>query len=70
MSQHTYRIIEMVGTSPDSVEAAISNAVSDAEARYGGVDWFEVVQLRGHVVDGQVAHHQVTVKIGARLPQA
>ncbi len=69
MSSHTYRVVEMVGTSPDSVEDAISNAVAVAEDRLGNVDWYEVVQLRGHVVGGKVAHHQVTLKIGARLPE-
>ncbi|MEA5155337.1 dodecin [Raineyella sp.] len=69
MSSHTYRVVEMVGTSPDSIEDAISNAVAVAETSLGNVDWYEVVQLRGHVVEGAVAHHQVTLKIGARLPQ-
>ncbi|WOP19235.1 dodecin [Raineyella sp. LH-20] len=69
MSSHTYRIVELVGTSPDSSDDAIARAIASAETRYGAVDWFEVVQHRGHVVDGRVAHHQVTLKIGARLPE-
>lgn len=67
MSSHTYRIVELVGTSPDGVDAAISNAISAAGEEVGEVGWYEVVQIRGHVEDGHVAHHQVTVKVGGRL---
>jgi flavin-binding protein dodecin len=67
MSNHTYRVVEMVGTSPDGVDDAIANAVAAATEALGEVGWFEVVQIRGHVEDGKVAHHQVTLKIGARL---
>ncbi|SDB81171.1 hypothetical protein GA0111570_103226 [Raineyella antarctica] len=69
MSSHTYRVVEMVGTSPDGVDAAIANAVAAATAQLGEVGWYEVVQIRGHVENGTVAHHQVTLKIGARLPE-
>lgn len=67
MSSHTYRVVEMVGTSPDGVDAAIANAVTVASQQFGEVSWFEVVQIRGHIENGKVAHHQVTLKIGARL---
>lgn len=67
MSNHTYRIVELVGTSPAGVDAAIANAIEAAADRLGKVDWYEVVQIRGHVEDGRVAHHQVTLKVGARL---
>lgn len=68
MSNHTYQIVELVGTSPDGVDAAISNAITAAAEQVGEVGWYEVVQIRGHVEDGKVAHHQVTVKVGGRLP--
>lgn len=67
MSNHTYRIVELVGTSPEGVDAAIANAIGAAADSLGKVDWYEVVQIRGHVEDGRVAHHQVTLKVGARL---
>ncbi len=66
MSGHTYRVVELVGTSPDGVDAAIANAIATATSQFGDVGWYEVVQIRGHVENGQVAHHQVTVKVGAR----
>lgn len=67
MSSHTYRIVEMVGTSPEGVDAAIANAIAVAVEQLGEVGWYEVIQIRGHVEDGKVAHHQVTLKVGARL---
>ncbi|MGH3638476.1 MAG: dodecin [Mycobacterium sp.] len=67
MSEHTYRIVEIVGTSPDGVDAAIRNGVSRAAQTLRGLDWFEVQSVRGELEDGQVAHFQVTLKVGFRL---
>ena len=67
MSEHTYRIVEIVGTSPDGVDAAIRNGVSRASQTLRQLDWFEVQTVRGELKDGQVAHFQVTLKVGFRL---
>ena len=67
MSAHVYKLVEVVGTSPDGVDAAIRNAVETAARSVRHIDWFEVVETRGHVVDGKVAHFQVMLKIGFRL---
>jgi len=63
----TYAVTELVGTSSEGVDAAIRSAVSRASETIGKVDWFEVVQVRGYVRDGDVDHFQVTIKVGARL---
>ena len=67
MSEHIYRIAEIVGTSPNGVDDAIRNAVSRANQTLRNIDWFEMTEIRGHLADGQVADWQVTVKIGFRL---
>ena len=67
MADHIYRIAEIVGTSPDGVDAAIRNAVSRASQTLRNMDWFEMTEIRGHLADGQVADWQVTVKVGFRL---
>ena len=64
---HTYRVTEIVGSSGESIEQAIRNAISRAGATLRHLDWFEVTETRGHVVDGEIAHFQVTVKVGFRL---
>ena len=58
---------EVVGTSPDSIEAAVSTAVERAGTALKHIDWFEVTQIRGYVRDGAVDHFQVSVKVGYRL---
>ena len=68
MGEHTYGIKEVVGTSHDSVQQAIRNGVADAAKKIDRLDWFEVVEVRGHVEDGEVGHFQVTMKVGFRLP--
>ena len=70
MSDHTYRIIEIVGSSPDSIDAAIRNAISRASETMRGLDWFEVQSVRGHLQDGGIGHFQVTLKVGFRLEDA
>ncbi|OBK96489.1 dodecin family protein [Mycobacterium asiaticum] len=67
MSDHTYRVIEIVGTSPDGVDAAIKSGLARASDTMRNLDWFEVQSVRGHLVDGSVAHYQVTMKVGFRL---
>lgn len=69
MSEHTYRVTEIVGTSRDGVDAAIKNGVDRASQTLRGLDWFEVTEVRGHIEDGQIAHYQVGMKIGFRLEQ-
>lgn len=67
MSEHTYRVTEIVGTSHEGTDAAIRNALARAAQTLRNIDWFEVVGVRGHVADGQVGHYQVTLKVGFRL---
>ena len=68
MSDHrTYKKIEVVGTSKVSIEDAIANALAECAKSVRNMDWFEVVETRGHIQDGKVAHWQVTVKIGFTL---
>lgn len=69
MSEHTYRIVEIVGTSPDGTDAAIRNGISRASKTLRGLDWFEVQSVRGELEDGQMAHFQVTLKVGFRLEE-
>jgi dodecin len=70
MSKHTYRVIEIVGTSTDGIDAAIRNGVARAAETTHGLDWFEVQSVRGHLENGAVAHVQVTMKVGFRLEDA
>jgi dodecin len=67
MSDHVYSVSEIVGSSPDSVDHAIRNAIERAGRTLRHLDWFEVVQIRGHLQDGAVGHFQVTLKVGFRL---
>jgi flavin-binding protein dodecin len=67
MSDHIYRVVEVVGSSPDGVDAAIRNAVARAARTTRNLDWFEVTQIRGQLDAGDVAHVQVGLKIGFRL---
>ena len=67
MSNHVYRVVEVVGSSPDGVDAAIRNAVARAARTTRNLDWFEVTQIRGQVADQDVSHVQVTMKLGFRL---
>jgi dodecin len=67
MTQHVYRVTEIVGTSTKSTDDAIHNAIDRASKTLRNLDWYEVVGQRGHLEDGKVAHHQVTLKVGFRL---
>ena len=66
MSEHTYAVTELVGTSTTTIDDAITNAVTKASQTLRNLDWFEVTQIRGHLVDGAVGHYQVMLKIGFR----
>lgn len=70
MTDRTYRVTEIVGTSPESVETAIRNGVRRASQTLRHLDWFEVREVRGQIEDGEVAHFQVTMKVGFRLEDA
>ncbi|HEX6074942.1 MAG TPA: dodecin [Micromonosporaceae bacterium] len=64
---HVYRVTEIVGSSPNSIDEAIRNAIVRAGATLRHLDWFEVTETRGHIENGQVGHFQVTLKVGFRL---
>ena len=63
----TYKIVEIAGTSPDSVAEAMRSGVRRASRTLRNVDWVQVVGIRGHVEDGEIAHFQVEMKVGCRL---
>ena len=67
MSDRTYRVTEIIGSSPDGIEPAIRGALQRAGQTLRHLDWFEVIQVRGQIVDGDVAHFQVGLKVGFRL---
>jgi flavin-binding protein dodecin len=70
MDDHVYRVIEVVGTSSDSIETAVKNAISRANATIRSLRWFEIVRTSGHIDDGKVQHFQVTLKVGFTMEQA
>ncbi|MEU3567885.1 dodecin [Kitasatospora sp. NPDC036755] len=67
MTDHVYRVTEIVGSSAESVDAAIRNGVERASRTLRNLDWFEVSQVRGHLEDGRIKHYQVCMKVGFRL---
>ena len=67
MSDHVYRVTEIVGSSPDGVDQAIRNAVSRASQTLRNLDWFEVTEIRGHLNDGEIGHVQVTCRTSHRI---
>lgn len=67
MSDHVYKLVEVVGSSATGTDDAIRRAIETAASTLRHVDWFQVTETRGHVVDGKVAHFQVTVKVGFRI---
>ncbi|WP_210480088.1 dodecin [Naasia sp. SYSU D00948] len=69
MVNHTYRVTEIVGTSPESTDAAIRNAIQRASETIRHLDWYEVISQRGAIEGGEVAHFQVTMKVGFRLEE-
>ena len=67
LQDHVYKILELVGSSEDSIESAIQNAISRASKTIREMKWFEVVQTRGHIENGSVRHYQVTLRVGFTL---
>lgn len=67
MSDHVYKLIDVVGSSKDSVEDAIDKAIARSSETIDNVEWFEMKELRGHVRGGKVEHYQVVLKVGFRL---
>lgn len=66
MANHVYNVTEIVGSSPDGIDAAVTNAVAEASKTLRNLDWFEVKEVRGHLKDNAVADWQVTIKLGFR----
>ena len=69
MSNHVYKIIDLVGSSPNSIEDAVQNAITRAATTMHNLRWFEVVETRGQLEEGKIAHWQVTVKVGFTLDE-
>jgi flavin-binding protein dodecin len=67
MSEPVYKVVELVGTSEDSISDAIDNAIKKASKSLRHLGWFEVVQMRGSIEDGMVGRYQVTLKVGFSL---
>jgi flavin-binding protein dodecin len=70
MANRTYRLTEIVGTSSEGVDEAIRNGVERAAQTVRHLDWFEVTDIRGHILDGRIDHVQVSMKVGFRLEDA
>lgn len=70
MGDHVYKVTELTGSSTTSMEDAVNTAVNRAAATLRNLRWFEVVETRGHIEGGKVAHWQVTIKIGFTLDAA
>jgi flavin-binding protein dodecin len=69
MADHVYKLVDLVGTSKESVTDAVQNAITRASSTIRNIRWFEVVQVRGDVSDGKVGHYQVTLKVGFTLDE-
>jgi hypothetical protein len=67
MTNHVYKLVELVGSSTSGTDDAIRNALETAALSIRNIDWFQVTETRGHVKDGKVAHFQVTLKVGFRV---
>jgi flavin-binding protein dodecin len=67
MTEHVYKVIELVGSSEQSVSQAIERAIAKAAGTIRNLGWFEVAQVRGHIENGKVKHYQVTLKVGFTL---
>ncbi|GAA0909948.1 dodecin [Streptomyces thermoalcalitolerans] len=67
MTEHTYRVTEIVGSSHEGVDHAIRNAVARASQTLRNLDWFEVTQIRGQIENGRIEHYQVGLKVGFRI---
>jgi flavin-binding protein dodecin len=69
MSDHVYKLLELTGSSKTSIEDAVQTAIAKASKTMRNMHWFQVVETRGHIADGKVAHWQVTLKIGFTLEE-
>lgn len=67
MTGHVYKLLELTGSSPISIEEAVQNAITKAHETVRNIQWFSVTETRGHVIEGKVAHWQVTIKLGFTL---
>ena len=67
MSDHVYKKIELVGSSPDGIEKAVENAVTRAQKTIRNMRWFEIIETRGHIENGRIDHWQVTLRVGFTL---
>jgi dodecin len=67
MSEHVYKTVELVGSSTSSSDDAVRTAIARAAATLRNLRWFEILETRGHIADGRVAHWQVTIKVGFTL---
>ncbi len=67
MANHTYKLVELAGSSPKSIDDAIQSAIARASKTLRNIHWFEVIQTRGSVTGGKVEHWQVTLKVGFTL---
>lgn len=67
MADHVYKKIELVGSSPNSFDDAVKNALERARKTMRNTRWFEVTETRGYLEDGKIAHWQVTLKVGFAL---
>ncbi len=70
MSTHVYKKLELVGSSPTGIEDAIRNAIETAGESVRQMRWFEVLETRGHIEDGKIAHYQVTIKVGFTIERS
>jgi len=69
MSNHVYKMLELTGSSPTSIEDAVTSAIAKAGKTMRNMHWFQVLETRGQIADGKVAHWQVTLKIGFTLEE-
>ncbi|WP_032401727.1 dodecin [Rhodococcoides fascians] len=69
MSDNVYRVTEIVGTSTVGSDDAIKNAISRASKTLKNLDWFEVIETRGHIENNEIKHYQVTIKVGFKLEE-
>ncbi len=67
MSEHVYKVIELVGSSARGTDEAVQNAIERAAKSVRNLDWFEVVETRGHLEKGKITHWQVKIKVGFRM---
>lgn len=67
MPDHTYKLVELVGTSEAGINQAIENGIKRAAQTLKGLDWFEIVSVRGQIIDGAVKYYQVDMKVGFRV---